>query len=156
MKNLRVEDSNCLTFLDVHLIDEQLARQEELQLISGKYSALGVIGGGSIRTEYGSFQFNFGPGEAGKYHEITAVGMENVTAGIGDYNLKEIAQEFKESASPTELEYVLPETVGGTKVHLLIGIKNTNAFESFPIWGWSLSKSFQRCVGFQNNIRWPK
>ena len=47
--------------------------------------------------------------------------MKKVTAGFGEYNLKEIAQEFRDSASPTELEYVLPETVGGTKV--LFGIK---------------------------------
>ena len=39
--------------------------------------------------------------------------------------MKEIAQEFKNTASPYELEYVLPETVGGTKVHLLLRIKNT-------------------------------
>ena len=71
-------------------------------------------------TEYGSFRFNLGPGEDGKYHEITAVGMENATA---EYKQKEKAQEFKDSASPTEVEYVLPETVGGTKVHLLLGIK---------------------------------
>ena len=71
------------------------------------------------------FRFNFEPGENGKYHEITAVGMENVTARFGEYNLKEIAQEFRDTASPTELEYVLPETVGGTTVHQLLGIKNT-------------------------------
>ena len=76
-------------------------------------------------TEYGSFWFNFGPGEDEKYHEITAVGMENVTAGFGEYNLKEIAQEFRDTASPTEMEYVLPETVGRTKIHLHLGIKNT-------------------------------
>ena len=62
MQNLRVVDSNCLTFFDseanAHLIDGQLARQEELQLISSKSIALGVIGGGSIRMEYGSFWFN--------------------------------------------------------------------------------------------------
>ena len=51
--------------------------------------------------------------------------MENVTDGFGEYNLKEIIQEYKETASLTELEYVLPETVGKTKVHLLLGIKNT-------------------------------
>ena len=128
MQNLRVGDSNCLTFFDseqMHIlyIDGQLARQEELQLISSKAIALGVIGGGSIRTEYGSFQFNLGPGEDRNYHRITAVWMENVTAGFGEYTLKEIAQELKETASPTMLEYVLPETVGGTKVHILLGIK---------------------------------
>ena len=66
-----------------------------------------------------------GPGEDGKYHEITAVGMENVPAGFGEYSLKKVIQEYKESATTKELEYVLPETVGGTKVHLLLGIKNS-------------------------------
>ena len=69
MQNLRVGDSNCLAFYDsganTHLIDGQLARLEELQLISNKSIALGVIGGGSIRTEHGSFQFILGPGEDG-------------------------------------------------------------------------------------------
>ena len=61
MQNLRVGDSNCLNFFDSgannHLIDGRMARQEDLQLISSKSIALGVIGGGSIRTEYGSFRF---------------------------------------------------------------------------------------------------
>ena len=59
MQNLWVGDSNCLTLFDsganAHLKDGQLARQEELQLISSKSVALGIIGGGSIRTKYGSF-----------------------------------------------------------------------------------------------------
>ena len=129
MQNLRVGDSNCLTFFDsganTHLIDRQLARQEELQLTTSKAIALGVTGGGSIKTEYGSFRFNLGQGEDGKYHEITAVGMEKVTSGFGEYNLEEVIREYKEFASGCELEYVLAESVGGTKVHLLLGIKNT-------------------------------
>ena len=46
--------------------------------------------------------------------------MENVTSGFGEYNLEEVIKEYKESASGSELEYVLPESVGGTKVHLLL------------------------------------
>ena len=116
MQNLRVGDTNCLTVFDsganAHLIDGQLSRHEELQLISSKSTALGVIGGGLIMTEYVSFRFNLGTREYGKYHKITAVEMENVTAGFGKYNLKDIAQEFKATASLTEMEYVLQETVG--------------------------------------------
>ena len=62
MQNLRVGDSNCLNFFNsganTHLIDGRMARQEDLQLVSSKSVALGIIGGGSIRTEYGSFRFN--------------------------------------------------------------------------------------------------
>ena len=129
MQTLRVGDSNCLTFFDsgakAHLIDGRMARQEEIQLIPNKSIALGVIGGGSIKTEYGSFRFNLGPGEVGKYHEITAIGMESVTAGFSEYDLKEIIKEYKNSATSEELEYNLPETIGGSRVHLLLGIKNT-------------------------------
>ena len=34
-------------------------------------------------------------------------------------------KEYTEFGQGEELEQVLPKTVGGTKVHLLIGIKNT-------------------------------
>ena len=98
MQNLRVGDSNCLTFFDsganAHLIDGRMARQEDLQLVFSKSVALGIIGGGSIKTEYGSFRFNLGPGEDGKYHEITAIGMDSVTAGFGKYDLKEVIKEL--------------------------------------------------------------
>ena len=76
-------------------------------------------------TEYGNFRFNLGPGEDKNYHESTAVGMRNVTAGFGKYNLEEIGQEFRSSANSTEMSYILPNTVGGTKVHLLLGVKKT-------------------------------
>ena len=86
MQNLRIGNSDCLTLFDsrayAHLIDGQLAEKENLQLMSCKSTALGVIGGGSIMTEYGSFRFNLGPGEDKNYHKITAVGMRNVTAGF--------------------------------------------------------------------------
>ena len=49
--------------------------------------------------------------------------MDNVTSGFEEYNLEEGVQEYKESASSKE--YVLPQTVGETKIHLLLGIKNT-------------------------------
>ena len=49
MQNLKIGNSNCLTFFDsganVHLIDGKLAEKEGLQLISSNSTALGVIGG---------------------------------------------------------------------------------------------------------------
>ena len=74
-------------------------------MISSKSIALGVIGGGSIRTENDSFRFNLGPGEDGKYHEITAIGMDSVTAGFGEYDLKEVIKEYKSSA-PISHNYI--------------------------------------------------
>ena len=41
------------------------------------------------------------------------------------YDLKEVIKEYRSSANPEELNDILPETVGGSRVHLLLGIKNT-------------------------------
>ena len=50
--------------------------------------ALGVIGGGSVVKEHGNFRFNLGPGEDQIYHEITAVGMRNVTTDLENMSWK--------------------------------------------------------------------
>ena len=52
--------------------------------------------------------------------------MSDVTAGFGSYDLSEIQDEFRNQAEPAEKDVLLPERVGGSKVQLLLGIKNTN------------------------------
>ena len=42
--------------------------------------------------------------------------MRNVTADFGKYELEEIGEEFRSTANITEKSYILPKTVGGTKV----------------------------------------
>ena len=39
--------------------------------------------------------------------------MRNVTAGLGQYDLKEIGREFGATANPTKMKYIQPETMGG-------------------------------------------
>ena len=64
MQRLRIGNSECLTFSDsranAHLIDRNLAKNENLQRISETQSALGVFRGGSIISEFGNFRFNLG------------------------------------------------------------------------------------------------
>ena len=54
------------------------------------------------------------------------VGMDDVTAGFGSYDLSQIAEEYRSQAEGSEKDVVLPKRVGGSRVHLLLGIKNTN------------------------------
>ena len=107
------------------LIDIELAEKENLQRISGGHSALGVIGGRTITTGFGNFRFNLGSGKDQIFHEITAIRFKNITTEFGEYELEEIGKEFVSSASKSEKEYILPKAVGGTKVHLVLGVKNT-------------------------------
>lgn len=52
--------------------------------------------------------------------------MDDVTTGFGNYDLSEICDEFKDQAEDHERDIILPRHVGGSRVHLLLGIKNTN------------------------------
>ncbi len=45
---------------------------------------------------------------------------------IQKYDLTEVCQEYLDQAKDEEKDLALPEKVGGSKVHLLLGIKNTN------------------------------
>ena len=83
------------------------------------------MGGEKIYSDHGTFRFNLGPADNEEYHEIVCIGMKDVTAGFGSYNLSEIIREYREHAEHGEKDEVLPEKVGGSRVQLLLGIKNT-------------------------------
>ena len=52
--------------------------------------------------------------------------MDDVTAGFGSYDLSNICEEYRSQAKDEEKKLILPKHVGGSRVHLLLGIKNTN------------------------------
>ena len=56
------------------------------------------------------------------------VGMDDVTSGFGSHDLMEICEEYVKNADGDEKNEVLPKHVGGSRVHLLLGIKNTNFY----------------------------
>ena len=129
LQNIKVVKSECLVFVDTgansHLIDGNVVLKEGLQAISSESTRLGLIAGGQVESEYGTFRFNLGPGDEDKYHEITAVGMNEITTEFLKYDLEESNLEYLKYAGEGEKENILPKTVGDSKVHLLLGIKNT-------------------------------
>ena len=116
MKILRIGQSECLTFFDsganTHLVEKTLAVNENLQRFSECEAEIGVIGGGTLATESGSFRFNLVSGQKGTYHEIRAIGMYDVTTNFANYNLDEIGKEFISTSTDQEKDYILPKTGG--------------------------------------------
>lgn len=66
-----------------------------------------------------------GPEEKEEFYEILCAGMDYVTSGFGSYDLAEICEEYIKNAE-NKKDVVPPKRVGGSRVHLLLGIKNTN------------------------------
>ena len=57
--------------------------------------------------------------------------MDSVTSKFNKYDLSEICSEYISQADPNHAVPLLPKYVGGSEVHLLLGIKNTNLD---PVW----------------------
>ena len=66
-----------------------------------------------------------------EYHEISGLSMDSVTSQFNKYDLSEIRAEFTSISDPNQSVPPLLKYVGGSKVHLLLGIKNTNLD---PVW----------------------
>ena len=129
MQTLKIGSSDVLVFFDTgantNLISGEVAVKESLQQITSKPTKLTVVGGGTIKTEYGSYRFALGPTSAGDYHEITCQGMEQVTSEFKRHDLTEIVTEYRGSVDENMKYLPLPPYVAGSHVHLLLGIKNT-------------------------------
>ena len=67
-----------------------------------------------------------GPDEDNKFHELRCIGIEDITTEFRKYDLIDIIKEYKGTLNKDESNIPLPKYVGGGKVNLLIGIKNTN------------------------------
>jgi len=128
MQTLNLDGKDVLTFYDrganQHLIDGQLAESISLKVVNDEPVIVGIVGGGRIWTEYGSYRMSLGPTPDGKYHEITAQGFKHVTDKFPRYNLKELNKELRRSLD-IGANVKLPKTVGGMRAGLLIGIKDT-------------------------------
>ena len=116
----------CSHFWIVDLIDDKIAKIEGLLKTSNRPTAISVVGGGNIKAARSTYQFNLGPGEHGEFFEMNCLGMDAVTARFNEYDLTEICQEYRKTLRKSERDVILPKKIGGSKVHLLIGIKNAN------------------------------
>lgn len=128
MQTLCINGKTVLTIYDrganQHIVKGSLAEETKMKVVNSKASTIGIVSGSKISTEYGTYQMFLGPTEDGKYYEITASGMNDITNVYQRYDLAEINRE---AVTFTEIDSssVMPPYVGGEEVKLLIGLKNS-------------------------------
>ena len=122
MQWLRIGGNNQLIFFyrgaNAHLVQGKMAVAAGFEITSSRPTSLTVVGGGNLKTEYGSYRFNLGPGSIGEYHEILCVGKDSVMSKFNKYDLSEIYAEFTSLSDPNQSVPPLPKYVGGSEVHL--------------------------------------
>lgn len=129
MQLLDMRGSECLTFYDrganEHLIDGELAERVNLKVITSRNQSVGVMGGGTLWTEYGKYCVRLGPTIDGKFHEMKCQGIKRITTAFPLYDLTEVSTEVRKSKKLSDPKTILPKYIGGHQTHLLLGIKDT-------------------------------
>ena len=103
-----------------------MAEKENLEVLNQKPCEINGAGGIKVVTEYGMYRLNLGPTEKGMYHEFSCHGLSPITAKFDKHFFDGINQEVRESQLLSS-DVPLPSYAGGSKVHLLIGIKDAAA-----------------------------
>ena len=129
MQWLKIRGVDFLTFYDSgasqHLIKGSMAEDANLKVITTRPSTLRVVGGGKVSSEYGSYKIGLGRTINGKVHEIVCQGMADITSDFPKCDLGPINDELKgyKKGNPVSRES-LPKEIGGTEVHMIIGLKD--------------------------------
>ena len=127
MQFLNIKGKTVLCLYDrganQHLVEGKIAEEIGMKVTGTEPSAIGVVSGGKIWTEYGTYQMIIGPTPAGKYHEIEAQGMQTITTKVPSYDLTTVNNETREHANIPG-DSPLPEYIGSERIGLLIGLKS--------------------------------
>lgn len=127
MQTFDIRGQECLTFFDrganQNLIDGDLAESANLKVLNPRSVPIGVVGGGRIWTEYGMYCLNIGPTPEGYYHEVKCQGIKKITERFPHYDLSDVNKLVRKSESYAPGTN-LPKFIGGSRVKLLLGIKD--------------------------------
>ena len=127
MQFLNINGKSILCLYDrganQHLVEGKLAEEIGMKVTGTEPSAIGVVSGGKIWTEYGTYQMILGPTPSGKYHELEAQGMQTITSKIPGYDLTAVNEEARQHSN-LPLNTPLPQYIGKDRIGLLIGLKS--------------------------------
>ena len=111
---------------DHHLIEGELAEYLHFKVLRENPTNVVLAGGGSVSTEYGGYGFSIGPDPDGNYYDLSSQGITKVTNSFPKFDLTAINTELQSCTDPAIRQIVdtLPRQIGGTRAHLLVGIKS--------------------------------
>ena len=127
MQLLNLRGRDVLTFYDSganqNMIKGEIAEDINLKVLNQRPVHVGVVGGGKVWTNYGTYGFSLGPTEDGYYYSLSAQGITSITGKFPHYDLEKVNRDTIRSKK-IDNSTVLPKYIGGQEAGLLVGIKN--------------------------------
>ena len=127
MQLLNLRGRDVLTFYDSganqNMIKGEIAEDINLKVLNQRPVHVGVVGGGKVWTNYGTYGFSLGPTEDGYYYSLSAQGITSITGKFPHYDLEKVNRDTIRSKK-IDNSTTLPKYIGGQEAGLLVGIKN--------------------------------
>jgi hypothetical protein len=102
MQQLCIAGESVLSFFDsgsnTHLVDGELADRAGFTVLEDTCTRIGVIGGGSIWTEYSIYSCVLGPDATNQFHELECQGLARITAEFPNFDLRPLHPEVHRTA----------------------------------------------------------
>jgi hypothetical protein len=123
MQTLNIAGIDVLTFYDSgannNLVNNKVAVKAGFRLLSCNIVCFGVDEGGTVHSDCGQYAAILGPD--GDYHDVECQGVDTITGVFPRFDLIPLhAARYLPGHGPN-----LPPVIGGDKVKLLIGSRNT-------------------------------
>jgi hypothetical protein len=126
MQTLRIRNQDVLVLYDSgsngHLVDGATAESLKLDVLNTENVPVGGLGDKITWSNYGMYSIILGPDIDGECHELELQGLQTITDKIPDVNLTKL---WREAKTVYKNSRPLPAKVGGTPVHILLGLKST-------------------------------
>ena len=103
-----------------------MAEAAGFEVTSSLPTSLTVVGRGNLKTKYGNYRFNLGPGINREFYEISCVGMNSVMSQFNKYDLSDICSEYTSLSDPNQPVPPLPKICGGFRSPLTVRDKKYN------------------------------
>ena len=122
---IKIGKKSYLIFFDSgassSLISSKLAKEANIEQISGYSSNLSVVGGAELPT-YGTYRIALGPTAKNEFFELLATSLDRVTVDLPEFSVEQIKRELF-NFNP-KFKEKLPSKIGGGPVSLLVGMRD--------------------------------
>merc|ERR1719239_43930 len=127
MQWLRIGSTDCLCFFDsganIHMISGELAEKEGVKMVSQESTVLKILGKGEVATDYGTYRLNMSTTDQTGYQSFICHGLSEIAGPFDKHSLDKVNSELRATMEYSTFNAAtLPDYVGGSKVHLLLGI----------------------------------
>ena len=111
------------------MIKKDVAEQLKLSILDEQGQSYTVAGGQVVHTKCPLYELTLGPNDEGNFFSFPLIGVDKISNELPEVDLTDVVAHVKKTlVSFPESKSTYPKKLGGSDIHLIIGIKQSHIF----------------------------